>query len=193
MRTAETDLQEIKKLMERSSRFISLSGLSGVFAGIYALIGAWVAHLQLLRIESSDSLLPLVITAVSVLTASIITAIFLTTRNARRKNQKIWDKLSQRLLWNLSIPLLAGGLFLLILIGQQQFELVVPIMLIFYGLGLINGSKYTLDDIRYLGYLEIILGLMATWFQGYGLIWWALGFGLLHIVYGTWMYWKHER
>lgn len=203
MRTAESDLKDIKELMERSSRFISLSGLSGVFAGIYALIGAAIAHFHFMpetRDYSSpqytgslDKLPEMVVIAGSVLILSIITAIFFTTRNAKRKNQKIWDKRSQQMLWNLAIPLVAGGIFLLILLTQGTLYLIAPAMLLFYGLALINGSKYTFNDIRYLGYCQIALGLLATWFFGNGLLFWSIGFGVLHIAYGAAMYWKYER
>ncbi|MGB0175793.1 MAG: hypothetical protein ACPF9D_01420 [Owenweeksia sp.] len=193
MRTAEADLKEIKNLMERSSRFISLSGLSGVFAGLYALAGAWLADQYVTSDYERIELWPLVAIAATVLFLSLITAIFFTTRNARKKNQKIWDKLSQRMLWNLAVPLIAGGLFLVILIVQKQYYLVAPGMLVFYGLALINGSKYTLNDIRYVGYFQIILGLLATWFYGNGLLFWSIGFGWLHIIYGALMYWKYER
>lgn len=203
MRTAESDLKDIKELMERSSRFISLSGLSGVFAGVYALIGAWVATVYVLPARQEHDLpgntenlekLPLIVMiAAAVLILSIATAIFFTTKNARKKNQKIWDKRSQRMLSNLAVPLVTGGLFLLILLAQGTLYLIAPAMLIFYGLALINGSKYTLNDIRYLGYMEIILGLLATWFYGNGLLFWTIGFGVLHIIYGAVMYWKYER
>lgn len=203
MRTAESDLKDIKELMERSSRFISLSGLSGVFAGVYAFIGAWVATVYVLparqeydlpgNTENLERLPLIVMIAASVLILSIATAIFFTTKNARKKNQKIWDKRSQRMLSNLAVPLVTGGLFLLILLAQGTLYLIAPAMLIFYGLALINGSKYTLNDIRYLGYMEIILGLLATWFYGNGLLFWTIGFGVLHIIYGAVMYWKYER
>ena len=38
------DISEIKNLMNKSSRFISLSGLSGILAGIYALVGAAMTY-----------------------------------------------------------------------------------------------------------------------------------------------------
>ena len=66
-------------------------------------------------------------------------------------------------------------------------------MLIFYGLALINSSKYTFFEIRYLGIAEIVLGLIASVFVSSGLILWAAGFGLLHIIYGIIMYYKYER
>ena len=57
----------------------------------------------------------------------------------------------------------------------------------------VNASKYTLNDIRYLGLTEIFLGLVALVFLEYSLLFWAIGFGLVHIIYGIVMYYKYER
>ena len=54
-------------------------------------------------------------------------------------------------------------------------------------------SRYTQRDIKYLGYTEIGLGLLAGIFLNYGLLFWSLGFGVFHIVYGVAMYYKYER
>ncbi len=197
-------LTEIRGLMEKSSRFISLSGLSGVFAGIFALVGAAFAF-KILQADSffyaeyaaaySDqkTLMLLLLDSVAVLAASLAVAVILTTRQARRKGQIVWGNTAKRLLVNLLVPLAAGGIFCLALLYHGEIGLVPPAMLVFYGLSLFNGSKYTLHDIRYLGMSEILLGLVALFFIGYGLLFWALGFGVLHIVYGAAMYRKYER
>jgi hypothetical protein len=66
-------------------------------------------------------------------------------------------------------------------------------MLIFYGMALLNGSKYTYHEIRALGILEVLLGLIASMNLGHGLLFWALGFGVLHIIYGVLVWYRHER
>ena len=91
------------------------------------------------------------------------------------------------------IPLTAGGIFIVILLMRGFYDIVAPASLLFYGLALINASKYTLSDVRYLGMCEVVLGLMAAFFAGYGLIFWAMGFGVLHVFYGVSMYIKYER
>jgi hypothetical protein len=133
------------------------------------------------------------IDAMFVLVASIVVGLILTWRSAKKNGQTIWDATAKRMLINLMIPLVTGGFFCMILLMHGLIGLVAPVTLIFYGLALINGSKYTLDDIRYLGICEIILGLLASIFIGYGLLFWAIGFGVLHIVYGMLMYNKYER
>lgn len=209
----ETDhlaqLQQIRALMERSSHFISLSGLSGVFAGVFALLGALAAYFYLgnninmtsyfdypvnSSVEPNKELLSFfVVDALFVLVASIIVGLLLTWRSAKKNGQTIWDATAKRMLINLMIPLVTGGFFCMILLMHGLIGLVAPSTLIFYGLALINGSKYTLNDIRYLGICEIILGLLAAIYIGYGLLFWAIGFGVLHIVYGLLMYNKYER
>ena len=194
------DLSEIKNMMNRSSRFISLSGLAGVFAGCYALIGAVIAKILLLENEAvlandlnSNLVRNLFLVAIAVLIFAIVTAVLLTTRKARKSQQKIWDSTSRRLLINFFAPLLAGGIFILVLLQYELIGLIAPSMLLFYGLSLVHASKYTFGDLRSLGYANVILGLIATQFIGYGIYFWATGFGIFHIIYGIWMYNKYDR
>jgi len=197
------DLSEIRSLMERSSRFISLSGLSGISAGLIALVGAWVAARRIgvswdfshRSVDRSPELYTfLAIDAAVVLLLAVAAGVYFTVRRGRRKGQSVWNHTSRRLLVNLAIPLATGGAFCLLLIGPAP-GLVAPATLVFYGLALINGSKYTHDDVRYLGICEIILGLLAGFLAGSGLtlLFWALGFGVLHLVYGVVMYRKYEQ
>ena len=203
-------LAEIRSLMERSSRFISLSGLSGVCAGVFALLGAAAAfaYLGFTPFEGGNvierglvgpyrwGLAPRVFFALNaalVLAGALTAGIYFTTRNARAKGQRIFDPLTYRLLLNLAIPLATGALFCLALLRYGLAPLIAPATLVFYGLALLNGSKYTFNDIRYLGLSEIVLGLLGLFFPGYGLELWAVGFGVLHIVYGAVMYSRYEK
>lgn len=202
------DLSEIKQMMNRSSRFISLSGLAGVFAGCYAIIGAIIAEILISKTatiyrEGYDTftestprtrlIIELFVIAIVVLVLAIGTAVFLTTRKASKNGQEIWDNTSKRLLINFFIPLAAGGIFCLVLLQYGILGLIAPSMLLFYGLALIHISKYTFSDLKGLGYANVILGLIATQFIAYGLYFWAAGFGVFHIIYGIWMYNKYDR
>lgn len=193
-------LNDIRSMMERSSRFISLSGLSGVFAGLFALGGAYIGakyieHVDEIEWEYNRNgvIAFYVFDALLVLFASVAVGILLTIRNSKKRGIKIWDNTAKRMLINLLIPLASGGLFCIALLYHGVIGLVAPATLIFYGLALINASKYTFNDIRYLGICEIILGVISSFFIGYGLLCWAIGFGVLHIVYGAVMYFKYER
>lgn len=193
------DLKEIKELMNKSTLFISLSGLSGILAGIYALLGAAVVYFLIenhqgyyITLESKTFKL-IVLTAMVVLLASLVTAYVMTVNKAAKAGEKMWNPASKRLLINFLIPLITGGIFALLLLRNGSYGLVAPVTLIFYGLACVNASKYTLRDVRYLGITEIILGLLAVEFSGYGLYFWVLGFGVCHIVYGSLMHFKYDR
>jgi uncharacterized membrane protein HdeD (DUF308 family) len=206
------ELREIRSLMERSSRFIGLSGLSGVAAGICALLGAMAAYLYLdiVPFEYDHSYVYyakalnstkwgysymtfFLLDGILTIAAAVLLGIYFTTRQARRQGQTIWDKTALRLLFNLGIPLVAGGLFCLAMMWHGYLGFVAPSTLVFYGLALVNGSKYTLHEVLYLGIVEIALGILAMFMLRYGLEFWVIGFGFLHIIYGSMMYVKYER
>ncbi|SFR65290.1 hypothetical protein [Maribacter stanieri] len=202
------DITEIKNLMNRSSRFISLSGLSGILAGVYALIGAGLAYTRLKSFSTSnydglsgrstslwgtDVVKDLTIIATAVLVLAAFTGFIMTLRKAKKSGEKIWDSTSKRLVFNFLIPLVVGGFFCLVLMQQGIAGLVAPATLIFYGLACVNASKYTMGDVRYMGLAFIAIGLINTQFIGYGLYFWALGFGVCHILYGGLMYYKYDR
>lgn len=198
-------------MMEKSSRFISLSGWSGITAGTCALVGAFFGHNALkneyysvstssqndynyfpffLKQLLYDNLFHI---ALITFIAAFVSALFFTYIRSRKNNTPVWSPTSRRLLLSVSIPMIVGGIFLLKLIENGTYGLIAPGCLIFYGLALLNGSKYTLGEIKYLGYSEIFLGILNCWFIGLGLYFWAMGFGVLHIIYGTLMLFKYER
>jgi hypothetical protein len=199
----QEDLESIRHLMERSVKFISLSGLSGILAGIYALIGAALAYYQIYSgevvrtVEYYKGHIPvvanLIYIALVVLVASLLTGLWFSHRKAKRVGTKIWNATSKRLLINLSVPLVVGGIFILFQLMRGHYSLVASSALIFYGLALINSSSNLYEEMRYLGYCELIVGLVAAAWPGYGLYFWATGFGLLHILYGSMMYHKYDR
>lgn len=200
------ELKDIRRMMERSSRFISLSGLSGIAAGTFALAGAWIGR-NILKdyygsynsrgIFSGDDFsglkIKLLVLAAGVFVAAFVSSFYFTWRRTKKQGLPIWDHTSKRLFLNIMIPLIAGAAFILGMLRFDEWRFVAPSCLIFYGLALINASKYTLTDVRYLGYCEIILGLVNMFFIGNGLYFWAAGFGILHIIYGTIMWVKYER
>jgi general stress protein CsbA len=197
------DLRDIREMMTRSTQFISLSGLSGVMAGIYALAGAWIAngmletHRQISPYQyvilESKTFMGIVLTALTVLVLSVGTALVMTSLKARKAGESVWNVASKRLMINFLIPLVTGGIFALLLLRNGTYGLIAPVTLIFYGLACVNASKYTFRDVRYVGITMIILGLLATEFSGYALEFWAFGFGVCHIVYGLIMHFKYDR
>jgi len=197
------DLSHIRSMMERSSRFISLSGLSGVVAGLAAIIGAVYVYFVFQRegidyfdgdrnIFGKHLVNELVMIGAVILVVAILSGYILTANKSKKKGLKIWDATTKRLLVTFAVPLITGGLFCLILLYHHLFILVAPATLIFYGLALVSAERYTLTDIKYLGYCQIILGLLSFLFLGWGLVAWTIGFGVLHIVYGLIMHKKYK-
>ncbi|MGX5818426.1 hypothetical protein ACWKWU_09535 [Chitinophaga lutea] len=196
-------LSDIKRIMERSTRFMSLSGLGGIGAGVSALIGSYFAWRMVGDYRGnfdatgpSDEtalIVRLMLLAAAVLAGALGAGFYFTWRKAQQQGLPVWDAAAKRVFVNLAIPLITGGIFILGLLQNGLLALAAPSSLIFYGLGLVNASRYTVTDIRYLGYCEIVVGLIALFNLYNGLLFWALGFGVLHILYGAIMWWKYER
>ena len=204
------DLQAIRQYMEKSSRFISLSGLSGISAGICALVGATLAYPYIQGTKEmliDDTAAWIIIAkssfiifytwlfwiAVGTFLVAILSSFFFTYRKSKKQGLSIWGKTAKRLLINLAIPLLVGALFLFEMAQFDAYVLFAPGCTIFYGLALLNASKYTLVEIRLLGISELIIGIISLYFLEYGIYFWAFAFGILHIIYGGYMWWKYER
>jgi len=200
------DIKAIRKLMEESTRFLSLSGLSGVFAGLTAIAGALFAYFIILKsgtINFNEYLTTLTgqettllrwqlfAAAAIVLVVSVLFAFWFSMRKAKKDGKSFWSPVSKRLLINLLIPLITGGILTIVFMLQNQIQLVIPGFLIFYGLALVNAGKFTFGEIFYLGILEIITGLVSAFIPGWSLIFWIFGFGLLHIIYGLAMFRKY--
>ena len=199
-----SELASIRSLMERSSKFLSLSGLSGVLAGIYALIGAFIGYIIVYekygRLVISDSYTDnssaynqLILIAGLILLLSVLSCLLLSIRQAKKKGENYWNPVSRRLISSMAIPLFTGGLFIIILFLRLEYALIASACLIFYGLSLISASQYTFSDVKWLGICQIILGLLAALIPASGLLLWVIGFGLLHIIYGTVMHFKYNR
>ena len=201
------DVREIRRLMEKSSRFLSLSGLAGVLAGIAALLGAVIFygyagmgrisyddHTRILNFTGDKNLTRFLVTdGLIVLCIALFTGYYFSRRRARKMGIKFWNPAAKKMIINLFIPLVAGGLVILVFLLRSQVNYVASFTLIFYGLGLVNAGKYSYADINYLGLCEIVLGIFALVFINHGLIFWTIGFGIFHIIYGMILYYKYER
>lgn len=198
------DLARIRGMMEQRVRFQALSGLSGVLAGLYALLGAFVAHRLVHRAPRvlyndlqegtySDLLGQLLLLATAILLAAVLTGLYFSARNARKSGEPLWTPAAQKALFNFAVPMLMGGLFAGALLWRGYLTMIAPSLLVFYGLALVQAANYTVSDIRALGISLLLTASVSLFFPGYGLYFWAFGFGVLHLVYGAIMYLKYER
>lgn len=185
-------------MMERSSKFLSLSGWAGIMAGMYALIGIWIAFNWLDFAPNSISysttnLIDVIILAFFVLIFSLITAIYFSWKKSNDRGEKIWNAISRRLLMHMGVPLVSGGLLILILMIKGLIGLILPLTLLFYGIALYNAGISTIFEVKLMGIIQIFLGLMSLLFIPFSILFWALGFGVIHIVYGIYMHFRYER
>jgi hypothetical protein len=192
-------IKDIQQMMHKSSKFISLSGWSGIAAGICALVGAYMADPYIKELNSNGIIdiniwaSPLLKIAIATFAAAFVLSVFFTYLRSKKTNTPIWGSVAQRVLVSVAVPMMAGGLLILKLVEVNAYALIISAALIFYGLALINASKFTLKEVKYLGYLQLLLGLISLWFTDKGLYFWSAGFGVLHILYGIVMWLKYER
>ncbi len=199
------DLSEIRQMMEKSSKFLSLAGWSGIMAGIYALAGAFLIYRlfgagaeEIVNADTSNpglagSLFKIIAIACIVLLLAVSTCIYLSSKKAEKNREILWNATTRRLVLNMAIPLVVGGILILILVAKGMPEMMAPLTLLFYGLSLVNASRFTFDELRYMGIFEIVLGLLSASYINLSLLFWSIGFGLLHIIYGIYMHWRYER
>lgn len=188
---ALTDLAEIRSIMERSTKFLSMSAASAAVAGLYALGGAALAW-NILR-KGDYKPLHLLLIAITVFLMALFTTLWMSYRKARKEGKKLWNRAAIRLFANFALPMTAGGIFILLLYLRGFYSLIAASTLLFYGMALLNAGNFTFSDIRKLGIAQMALGLLAAALPGQGLLFWALGFGILHIIYGGMMYLKYEK
>lgn len=199
------DIADMRSMMERSSKYLSLSGLGALMTGMYALVACFVAYKvfgidpgTLTSSYTSDgafepTLLKVLFLAMAVLIVSLVTVFYLSYKKATKKQEKFWNPTAKRVLLNMALPLVAGGILILILVAKGLPQYMAALSLLFYGLAFFNASKFTLDEVRSMAIIEIALGLLSAWFVEYSLWFWALGFGIVHIVYGIFIYYRYER
>lgn len=193
-------LNEIKDLMEKSSRFQSIDGWSIIIIGILASIvsaGAWLLllpHPQLewlpascngILINSPYRTLIASICALVLLGISFLTVSLMSYRKVKKqKGSFSFDQTIRRPLFHFCVPMIAGGLFCLAMLLQGHYGLTSTFMLVFYGLALLNASHYTHRSIALLGYGELLLGIIDCFVVTHAILFWFFGFGLLHILFG---------
>lgn len=193
------DLSEIRSMMERSSKFVWISGWAGIIAGFFGLTGVYIAYMVFdFNPDAIDYRPPrgmgdLIFLGLTVWVLAAVSATLLSYNQAKHSRERFWNATSRRLLYDMAIPFFTGGILILVLVAKDRVGLIAPLSLIFYGLALYNAGRYTVDEVRLMGIVQIILGLTATWFVQYGLLAWALGFGVVHIIYGIYIHFKYKK
>lgn len=188
-------LSEIRNMMERSTKVLSLSGISAFVVGILAVVASFVAKsilengwLHVYKVRS------LMIMAIALFVICFATVLYFAKRKAEKNGLLFkFDKTVRKMLWSFFLPLIIGGVLCVGLIYQGHYGLTSSFMLIFYGLALVNLSNFTFSNIKYLGYVQLDLGLVDFLMIQHSLLFWMIGFGVCHIIYGIIFYFMYER
>jgi hypothetical protein len=192
-----TELEKIRELMERSST-VGLSGLGGVLAGILALAGAcftyyWIRDFEAHAYAVEVLQRKLLLLAAAVFAGALFCVLFFSYRRSKKIPIPFWNITTRRLLISIAVPFMAGSFIFLWALNHQLYFLLPAVSLIIYGIAIFCGSHYSTKESRYLAVAEMILGCITIWFPAYGLLFLALGFGVLHIIYGVVMWYSYER
>jgi Na+-driven multidrug efflux pump len=189
------EFKKIREIMERSSTCLSLSGLGGILAGIVALISALWAYYLLYKAHAVVALQQkLLLLAAATFVAAFLSVLFFSYRRSKKIQLSFWNNPTRLLILSIAIPFIAGSFIVLWALENQLYFLLLPLSLIIYGIAIFCGSRYSTDEARYLAIAEMFLGCLSLWLpENYGLLMWAIGFGVLHIVYGAAVWNKYER
>ena len=192
-------LDDIRDMMSKSSRFQAISGWSiiviGVFAAIASLMAATVIGIvdvpffgnlqRYATLNTPTKIQAAAVIALVLFTVCLLTVFIFAIVKSKRHNLRFtFDKRMAQMLLAFFIPLLAGGLFSMAMVLQHHYGLTSSIMLMFYGLALINCSHYTYPILRWLGYTELLIGIIDCFTMSHALLFWFLGFSVAHILFG---------
>lgn len=193
-------LSDIRDMMSKSSRFQSVSGYSIVVVGLLAAVASLITAVfigvengfpcseKLQHFAVMDTAVrtkSIAITGMVLFALSLLTVFFFAYIKSKRHQLRFaFDKRMGQMLLDFFIPLAVGGVLSIVLVMQQHYGLTSSIMLIFYGLALVNCSHYTYPVFRYLGYVELLLGIIDCFTMSHALLTWFLGFSVAHIVFG---------
>jgi hypothetical protein len=176
---AMDNLRFIRETMERSASFTAVSGRGGVVMGLVALLAAILA-----RNDTGSATwvaIWMVAAAVSLGLASLLIA-----RKARDAGLTLLSGPGRKFAWNVTPPLVVGGLLTVALLGAGATELLPATWLLLYGTGVVTGGAFSVLIVPLMGLTFMALGTMALFASpALGNAFMAVGFGGLHIVFGT--------
>ncbi len=196
-------LSDIRNMMERSQKVLFLEGTAGIVVAVWALLGAvavslvlygtvsplWGATVNPIRQPDWDTFLIVAIICASVFCAAFMTVWLMSKHRASREGLDFsFDAGTRRLLGNFFTAMVTGGLVCLTPIFNDLWNLIPGFMLVFYGLAvvLISPIAFKISITKYLGYAEIVIGVAALAFSSFGMMFWTIGFCILHLIWGIW-------
>ncbi len=180
---AQEALAYIRQTMESASTFTALSGWGLVAVGVVGMVAAVLAW----RTGTPEKLGIWVPAAlVGVLCAGVANA-----SKARRLEMPLWSGSFRKVAWVMTPVLAAGALLTLAMVNASVRHLLPGTWLALYGAGVTAGGTFSLRAVRWMGLAFIVLGGLAFWAPQQGIVFLAVGFGVLHILFGFYLVGKH--
>ena len=121
MNKPQEDLREIRQMMERSSRFLSLSGSSGIGIGFLAMVfvGWQVSkgNMSFLDQQNFDVTTPaweeFILGSLTLFGVCLVLSMGFTLRRTKKKGLKVWTSSTRNILGAIGLPMMVGALIML--------------------------------------------------------------------------------
>ena len=180
---AQEALAYIRQTMESASSFTALSGWGLVAVGVVGLAAAGVAWRSGVP-ERLSAWLPAAV--LGVLCSGIANA-----AKARRLEMPLWTGSLRKVAWVMA-PALAAGALMTWALDQAGVRYLMPGMwLALYGAGVTAGGTFSIRAVRWMGIALLLLGALAFVDPRQAIVYLALGFGVLHILFGLYVVRRH--
>jgi hypothetical protein len=192
--SARENLLYIRKTLEAAGQLTAVPGTCLVVVGLIAIGGALFNSLVTGAPWSST---PYPKMALAVWAAVLCVSVMIVCCGIYRKSlhmcAPIRLPLVRKLLWSLCPALFVGGLLSSLAIRTGNLDWLPVIWLGCYGAAVTNGGQVSVAPVRYMGVSFLIAaGGAAMSPRSAGLAWLALGFGWLHLVFGAYIYRRHN-
>lgn len=175
---AAESLRFIHATMERAAGFSAVPGWGGVMMGLTALLAAGVAH----PLRFTEMWLKVWLAAAVVATAIGLAAIVL---KARRSGMPLAGPAGRKFALALSPAIGAGAILTFVLYRNGSIRDLPGCWLLLYGTAVTSGGALSVRVVPMLGLSLMALGVAALAAPAvWGDAFLALGFGVLHIVFG---------
>ncbi len=189
--------------MQQNSTSFSSSGWSGILLGIYGLLAVYMVYTMTNSYGDGFegfAALPIVLLEIGIIVLTVITILIsLITlrirakRRSKKNNRKLWSPFSKKLRFHTLIPLLFFIIVLVIIANKGYYSSITPLLLFLYGIFLLNLSRFSSGNLKYLSIAEIILAVVAYFIYDKEILFLGLGFGIFHIFYGLFTFGKNKK
>ena len=172
-------LRFIRQTMESAGSFTAVPGWGQIYIGLTALAAAWIAAKQT---EPSAWIQIWLAEAVIALAIDVWTIL----EKAKRANQSLDSGPARKVALSLAPPMFAGGVLTWVLFQSGMTTAIPAMWLMLYGTGVMAAGAFSVSVVPVMGLCIFALGALAvitppSW-HNFEM---AIGFGALHIIFGS--------